>query len=80
MKSVILVVVVGFSLVGCANTYENRQAWEAIGLGLQGAGNGLYQGAAELRHNSMRSHTPYQPPQRCSMHKDGNGNWYNVCF
>ena len=44
-----------FMLAGCADTPENRQFWQQLGAGMQGAGNNLNQQAAQMRQNSANN-------------------------
>ena len=46
-----LLILIG-SLVGCADTPENRQFWQQLGAGMQGAGDNLNRQAAQMRQNS----------------------------
>jgi hypothetical protein len=39
-------------LAGCADTPENRQFWQQLGAGMQGAGDNLNRQAAQMRQNS----------------------------
>ena len=39
-------------LVACADTPENRQFWQQLGAGMQGAGDNLNRQAAQMRQNS----------------------------
>ena len=43
------------SLVACADTPENRQFWQQLGAGMQGAGDNLNRQAAQMRQNSANS-------------------------
>ena len=48
----LVITLICLSLSGCADTPENRQFWQQLGAGLQGAGNNLNQQAAQMRQNS----------------------------
>ncbi len=48
-------------LAGCAQTPENRQLWQAIGAGMQGAAQEINNRAAEMR-NSINQQ-PIQVPR-----------------
>lgn len=40
---------------GCADTPENRQFWQQMGAGLQGAANNLNQQTAQMRQNNSNN-------------------------
>ena len=42
-------------LIGCADTPENRQFWQQLGAGMQGAGDNLNRQAAQMRQNSANN-------------------------
>lgn len=51
----ILATVTLISLGGCADTPENRQFWQQLGAGMQGAGDNLNRNAAQMRQNSANN-------------------------
>lgn len=56
-------------LCGCADTPKNRELWNAIGQGLQGAGQELNRQAEEIRRSSVQTQASPMPlPQqtRCT--------------
>jgi hypothetical protein len=59
---------------GCADTPENRQFWQQIGAGLQGAGNSLNQQAAQMRQSGMNNNTV-----TCTTTNYGTGTSKTTC-
>lgn len=52
MKKILITLGLIATLVGCADTPENRQFWQQLGAGMQGAGDNLNRNAAQMRANS----------------------------
>ncbi len=55
MKRLFIYTIPLILLLGCADTPENRQFWQQLGAGLQGASNNLNQQAAQMRQNSANN-------------------------
>jgi hypothetical protein len=63
-------------LTGCADTPENRQFWQQLGAGMQGAGDNLNRNAAQMRQNSA---TNSGNAVNCTTTNYGAGNSNTTC-
>lgn len=54
-QAALAAVVTSIALTGCADTPENRQFWQQLGAGMQGAGDNLNRNAAQMRQNSANN-------------------------
>jgi len=49
------------TLMGCADTPQNRQLWEGLGAGMQSAAKNMNDQAAEMRRSAQQqAQQPYQ--------------------
>ena len=55
MKKLLIYVFPLMLLLGCADTPENREFWQQLGAGLQGAGDNMNRQAAQMRQNSANN-------------------------
>lgn len=55
LKLVFCLFFLALSVSGCADTPENRQFWQQLGAGMQGAGDNLNRNAAQMRQNSANN-------------------------
>jgi len=55
MKRLLICTLPILLLLGCADTPENRQFWQQLGAGMQGAGDNLNRQAAQMRQNSANN-------------------------
>jgi hypothetical protein len=80
--------IIGFvltlTLIGCADTPENRQLWLGIASGMQSAGQEMGRGAQDIRNNlNQQARQPYPPlstPMNCVTQYEKMFNAYRtVC-
>jgi predicted small secreted protein len=82
MKKVIFVAMFAAFLSGCANTPENRALWQAIGEGMNSAGQKIGQDAAEMRQSLQENSRQQQlsRPINCVSTRDAYGTVTTTCY